>query len=80
MIGISVKDQGIGIDEKDHLVIFNEYHQISSEQSTKGFGLGLAFVKKVLEFHGGRIELFSQIDQGSEFIAWFPDQAIGLVD
>jgi signal transduction histidine kinase len=80
MIGISIKDQGIGIDEKDHLVIFNEYHQISSKKSTKGFGLGLAFVKKVLEFHGGRIELFSQIDQGSEFIAWFPDQAIVLAD
>jgi len=78
MIGISVMDRGIGIDKKYHLAIFDEYHQISSEKSSKGFGLGLAFVKKVLEFHGGRIELFSQIDQGSEFIAWFPDRALGL--
>ena len=77
MIGISVKDSGSGIDLVDQEAIFEEYRQLDSKQASKGFGLGLAFVKKVVEFHGGKIDLISQLGVGSEFIAWFPERTIG---
>ena len=77
MIGISVKDSGSGIDLVDQEAIFEEYRQLDSNQASKGFGLGLAFVKKVVEFHGGKIDLISQLGVGSEFIAWFPERTIG---
>jgi len=76
MIGISVADQGIGISHEDIKVIFDEYKQISQENTLGGIGLGLAFVKKIIEFHGGRINVKSEVGAGSEFIAWFPGRAV----
>lgn len=76
MIGISVADQGIGISHEDIKVIFDEYKQISQENTLGGIGLGLAFVKKIIEFHGGRINVKSEVGAGSEFIAWFPERAV----
>lgn len=73
-MGISVADRGIGIAVNDQLSIFEEYLQLGSKVDAKGFGLGLAFVKKIVEFHGGEIELISEVGVGSEFIAWFPNR------
>ncbi len=75
-VGISITDSGIGIDQANHEKIFEEYMQVQTGSSKRGYGLGLSFVKKVMEFYGGQIEVISALGKGSEFIAWFPETSI----
>jgi signal transduction histidine kinase len=75
-VGISIKDSGIGIDPIHHKKIFEEYTQIHTDSKKNGYGLGLSFVKKVMEFYGGEIQVNSNLGQGAEFIAWFPEGSI----
>jgi signal transduction histidine kinase len=71
-IGISVTDQGCGIDSKDHEAVFDDYHRVTSESTISGLGLGLAFVRRIVERHHGELELHSAIGQGSSFCLWLP--------
>lgn len=75
-IGISITDSGIGIDPVNHRKIFEEYMQVHTDTKKRGYGLGLSFVKKVMEFYGGEIQVNSALGKGSEFIAWFPETSI----
>ena len=75
-IGISIKDSGIGIDPINHEKIFEEYMQVHSGTNKRGYGLGLSFVKKVMVFYGGNIQVMSALGQGAEFIAWFPETTL----
>lgn len=75
-VGISITDSGIGIDPVNHEKIFEEFVQVQSDTNKRGYGLGLSFVKKVMEFYGGSIQVNSALGKGSEFIAWFPDKSI----
>lgn len=75
-VGISIRDAGIGIDPALHDKIFDEYVQISPVPNGRGYGLGLSFVKKVMAFYGGEIQLISALGEGAEFIAWFPETTI----
>jgi signal transduction histidine kinase len=75
-IGISIKDSGIGIDPINHKDIFKEYTRFQSDTKRIGYGLGLSFVKKVMDFYGGEIEVISDLGKGSEFIAWFPETSV----
>lgn len=65
---ISVKDQGKGM-ELERELIFEPFFRAASgnRHDTKGFGLGLSYVKKVVEAHRGRIQVNSQLQQGSQF-------------
>ena len=67
-IVISVEDQGIGIDKKDLPYIYEEFRRVGKEKEVKGYGLGLAFVKKVVRKHGGKITEKSELGVGSKFI------------
>jgi two-component system, OmpR family, phosphate regulon sensor histidine kinase PhoR len=71
---ISVKDNGIGIDKKDQSKIFEKYYRVSTGDvhNVKGFGLGLTYVKKLIETYKGKIEVSSTKGQGSEFILTLP--------
>ncbi|MEP0273565.1 sensor histidine kinase [Ekhidna sp.] len=73
-IEISIKDNGIGIGEEIQRYIFDKFYRAESGniQNAKGFGLGLSYVKKIIEEHKGRIDLQSKLDQGSEFRLYFP--------
>ena len=75
-IGISVRDSGIGIDPADHNKIFEEYVQLHPDSKKRGYGLGLSFVKKVVGFYGGEIQVISALGAGAEFIAWFPERSV----
>lgn len=67
-VQLAVYDTGCGIDIKDAKNIFEPY--VTHKQ--KGTGLGLAIVKKVIEEHGGTIQLDSQYKEGAGFIMQFP--------
>ena len=75
---IRVRDSGIGIaaDQLSH--IFEMFVQVdtSLERSVSGLGIGLTLAKRLVEMHGGTLEVFSAgMDQGSEFVARLPISA-----
>jgi signal transduction histidine kinase len=74
---IAVRDTGIGIDPKDHQMVFEEFRQVGGQYSNKreGTGLGLALARRFVELHGGRIMLESAPGQGSTFTFTLPDPA-----
>jgi nitrogen fixation/metabolism regulation signal transduction histidine kinase len=67
-IKITIQDNGHGINEQDINEIFNPYFT----KSQGGTGLGLAIVKRIIENHGGSINVNSQIDVGTTFNLSFP--------
>ena len=68
---VSVSDTGPGLSEGDQERIFQEFHQAdsSSTREKDGTGLGLSIAKKIIEMHGGRIWVDSNLGKGSTF--WF---------
>lgn len=66
---VSVKDNGIGIAAEHQKKIFDRFYRITQGElhTSKGFGLGLNFVKKVIDTHNGKIDLESEPGKGSTF-------------
>ena len=71
---ISVHDNGIGIDKKYHGKIFAKFVQLDSAYTKKesSTGLGLTITKELVELHGGKISVVSEINNGSTFIVEIP--------
>lgn len=71
---ISIADNGPGIDTHLHEKIFEKFFRVQGGNlhDVKGFGIGLSYVKSVIEAHNGNITLKSDIGKGSEFIINFP--------
>jgi len=69
---IQVKDSGIGIPEDDVVRLFQPFHRASNVDQFAGTGLGLAIAKQVVESHGGKIHVESQVGQGTTFTFWLP--------
>jgi CheY-like chemotaxis protein/anti-sigma regulatory factor (Ser/Thr protein kinase) len=74
MVRFYVKDSGIGIAPEDQEVIFDKFRQVGSTTKgvREGTGLGLAIVKRLVEMHGGRIEVESAAGEGSTFSFTIP--------
>ena len=70
----SVKDNGIGMDEKTKNKIFDRYYQGDSSHKTDGNGLGLAIVQKIVDLCGGKIDVGSEKDKGSFFLVTLPER------
>jgi len=68
-IDLSVADTGIGIDAADRDRLFTRFFRSrhAEEQSIQGIGLGLSITKSIVESHGGRIEVDSEVGRGSTF-------------
>ena len=72
-MAISVKDNGRGISEDNLQLIFNKYSRIDTDNSgVKGFGIGLNYVKNIIEKHKGKINVSSKAGEGSEFTILLP--------
>jgi PAS domain S-box-containing protein len=71
---ISVKDEGCGMTAQECSSIFEKFSQADSAKSTavKGTGLGLAVVKALVEAHGGRVEVVSELGKGTTFTLYIP--------
>jgi len=64
----SVRDNGIGIPEKNYQEVFEPFHRLRSEAKYEGTGLGLATCKKIVERHGGVISCESKEGHGTTFL------------
>jgi signal transduction histidine kinase len=70
---ISVSDTGMGIPKEALPKIFERFYRVNRRgKQIQGTGLGLAIVHKIVMLHGGRIEVESQIDQGTTFTVFLP--------
>src|SRR5690606_3901938 len=73
---ISVKDNGLGIAEKDLPSIFQKFYRSETAdiRHKTGFGLGLTYVKALVDAHAGKLKVSSKIGVGTEFMVYFPIQ------
>lgn len=73
---LEVQDDGIGISQKDIPHIFERFYRADASRHANHSGLGLAMVQWIVDVHDGKIEVSSQIDEGSTFRCIFPQQKV----
>jgi len=75
---VGVSDTGVGIDPSDLNSVFEAFgqgrHDIAS--SDRGTGLGLPIVRGLIEAHGGKVRLESELGRGTTVICWFPRERL----
>ncbi len=71
---IAVSDRGIGIPQDELPYVFERFYRGEKPRTMQisGTGLGLAIVKEIVELHGGRVTVESELDRGSTFTVWLP--------
>jgi two-component system phosphate regulon sensor histidine kinase PhoR len=73
-LSILISDNGIGIDKHQQKKIFDIFYRVPTGniQDVRGYGIGLSYVKKLVEAHGGTITLESKLNKGTTFNLYLP--------
>jgi DNA-binding response OmpR family regulator len=80
IFSLSVTDRGIGIPKDQINNIFKLYYQVSSKNQSEGTGIGLAYVKELVEYMGGKVDVISAENVGTKMIIMFPVEVVEIVD
>ncbi len=73
-IVMSITDNGIGISKEDQKMVFERFFRVhtGNVHNVKGFGLGLSYVKRIADAHGGQVTVESALDKGTKFEVYLP--------
>jgi signal transduction histidine kinase len=71
---VQIIDHGVGIAADELPYIFDLFHRGRGSDKHEGYGIGLATVKAIVEGHGGRIQVASELGRGSVFSVFLPKQ------
>lgn len=76
-VEVIVTDKGIGLSKEAKKLIFEKFYRVHTGNlhDVKGFGLGLSYVKAMMDAHKGRVEVKSEVGKGSSFVLFFPVKA-----
>lgn len=79
-VQVIVTDKGMGMSKESRKHIFDKFYRVHTGNlhDVKGFGLGLSYVKAIMDAHKGQIDVKSELGKGSSFILTFPHQPQGL--
>ncbi len=74
-VTIEVRDHGIGVPQDELEKLFTRFYRASTAQGIPGTGIGLHLANELVQMHGGRIDVFSELGRGSCFVVLLPRDA-----
>ncbi len=69
---VEVEDYGVGIAKAEQAKVFERFYRVQNGTGKGGYGLGLYLVRRIMDAHGGRAEVESELGRGSRFRLFFP--------